>query len=339
MRVAIITDAWSPQVNGVVRTLEATRAALTDTGHEVLIVSPDRFASIPCPSYPEIRLALAGSGAVGRHIQDFDADAIHIATEGPLGHAARRWCLARRLPFTTAYHTQFPDYLAARTHLSSALFWPFVRRFHAPAEAILVSTPTIAASLHLQGLRHTRHWSRGVDLALFHSGVRPDPMLSTLPRPLMLYVGRIAVEKNVEAFLTARHPGTRVVVGDGPARAALQARHPGVIFTGARSGAALAAAYASADVLVFPSRTDTFGLVMIEAMACGTPVAAFPVAGPRDVLTGRTGVMDDDLDRAIEAALRLDRAVVARAGAGFSWPAATRQFLDALQPINMRVAA
>jgi glycosyltransferase involved in cell wall biosynthesis len=219
MRIAIVTDAWSPQINGVVRTLQATRDELRRMGHEVLVISPDLFASLPCPTYPEIRLAFASTGAVGRMLEDFDAHAVHLATEGPVCLAARRWCLARDFPFTTAYHTQFPDYVAARTGMNPEWVWRYIRWFHGPAQAILASTPSIAATLASHGLTRVRRWGRGVDLSLFSPGVAPDPALAALPGPVQIYVGRIAVEKNIEAFLDSKHPGTKVIVGEGPARA------------------------------------------------------------------------------------------------------------------------
>ena len=340
MRIAIVTDAWSPQVNGVVRTLQAIRAELEGQGHQVLVISPDLFASLPCPSYPEIRLAFARATTVGGLIADFGADAIHLATEGPLCLAARRWCLLRRRPFTTAYHTQFPDYVSARTGVPAEWIWAYIRWFHAPAAAILASTPSIRATLADHGLRHVRHWGRGVDLACFGPDVTPLAALGHLPRPIQLYVGRIAVEKNVAAFLANNHPGSKIVVGDGPARAALEAAHPGSIFLGPSFGEALAGAYAAADVLVFPSRTDTFGLVMIEALACGTPVAAYPVTGPIDIVTPDVGALDERIELAIAAALTRDRAACAAYGAGFTWQASARQFLDALAPLDEgRVAA
>ena len=326
-------------MNGVVRTLTAVRAELQAMGHDVLVVSPDQFASVPCPTYPEIRLAFARTRTVGAMLADFGADAIHLATEGPLCLAARSWCLARTRPFTTAYHTQFPDYVAARTGIPAEWVWRYIRWFHTPAAAILASTPSIRATLTAHGLPHVRHWGRGVDLAAFHPDAVPHPALGHLPRPIQLYVGRVAVEKNIAAFLTSNHPGTKIVVGDGPARAALQAAHPNAIFMGPLSGAALAGAYAAADVFVFPSRTDTFGLVMIEALACGTPVAAYPVTGPIDVLTAEVGAMDDDLTAAIGAALTRDRAACANYGRGFTWSASARQFLDALVPVGLARAA
>ncbi len=339
MRIAIVTDAWAPQVNGVVRTLTAVRDQLTRMGHEVLIVSPEQFASVPCPTYPEIRLAFARRSTVGGMLAQFGADAIHLATEGPLCLAARAWCLARARQFTTAYHTQFPDYESARTGIPAEWIWRYIRWFHAPAGAILASTPSIRATLVAHDLPQVRQWGRGVDLAAFHPGVAPHPALGHLPRPLQLYVGRVAVEKNVRAFLSGSHPGTRIVVGDGPARASLEGDFPQAIFMGALFGEALAGAYAAADVLVFPSRTDTFGLVMIEALACGTPVAAYPVTGPVDVLTPAVGAMDEDLDVAVAAALTRDRAQCADHARGFTWEASARQFLDALVPVATARAA
>ncbi|MGN6376777.1 MAG: glycosyltransferase family 4 protein [Sphingomonas sp.] len=334
MRIAIVTDAWAPQVNGVVRTLESVKAELEHQGHQVFVIAPDRFTSMPCPTYPEIRLALVGAGGVGRLLADFRPDAVHLATEGPVCLAARRWCLARRFPFTTAYHTQFPDYVAARTGVNPEWVWRYIRWFHLPAQSVLASTPSIRATLVEHGIEQVRHWGRGVNLAHFGPGVKPHAALGHLPRPIQLYVGRVAVEKNVEAFLDAGHPGSKLVVGDGPARAALERRYPRAIFMGARFGAELASIYAAADVFVFPSRTDTFGLVMIEALACGTPVAAFPVTGPVDVLTPRTGAMDENLDTAIASALTRDRAACAAHGQGFTWAASAAQFLAALAPIE-----
>ena len=332
MRIALVTDAWAPQVNGVVRTLTTVTAELRRRGHEVEVISPDLYRSLQCPSYPEIRLALAGPRAVGRRLRRFAPDAIHISTEGPLGWAARRWCLARRLAFTTAYHTQFPDYLARRTGLPPAMFWPYIRRFHGPSAGIMVATATVREQLRGHGLGRLRHWSRGVDLTCFGPALGPPDLFFALPRPIQFCVGRVAVEKNIEAFLDNRHPGSKVVVGDGPALARLRADFPGAHFLGRQTGQALAACYAGADVLVFPSRTDTFGLVMIEALACGTPVAAFPVAGPLDVLTRASGAMAGRLEDAIASALRLDRESCVAHGRSFSWQASADQFLAALEP-------
>jgi glycosyltransferase involved in cell wall biosynthesis len=330
VRIAIVTDAWAPQVNGVVRTLMATRDQLERQGHVVEVISPDLYPSIPCPTYPEIRLALTRAAWVGDRIAKFGPDAVHLSTEGPLSLAARRWCLRHDFPFTTAYHTQFPDYIAARTGISAEWIWRYIRWFHAPSQAVLVSTPSVRLTLGAHGTPHSVHWSRGVDLGNFSPGAPPPTLFETLPRPIQLYVGRVAVEKNIEAFLTTDRPGSKVVVGDGPARAVLEARFPDVYFMGSMRGRSLAGAYAGADVFVFPSRTDTFGLVMIEALACGTPVAAYPVSGPIDVVTPMSGALDDDLSRAIENALTRDRADCALYGATFTWTASCAQFLAAL---------
>jgi glycosyltransferase involved in cell wall biosynthesis len=337
VRIAIVTDAWSPQVNGVVRTLQSVRDELVSQGHDVMIVSPDLFYSMPCPTYPEIRLAFASTGSVGRMLEEFSPQAIHLATEGPVCLAARRWCLARDFPFTTAYHTQFPDYVAARTGVNPEWVWRYIRWFHSPAQSILASTASIADTLKAHGLTQIRHWGRGVDLSTFGDPV-PDPAIRALAQdgkgPIQLYVGRVAIEKNIEAFLTATHPGTKVIVGDGPALVSLKAKYPDAHFLGPKLGADLAAAYAAADVFVFPSKTDTFGLVMIEALACGTPVAAYPVTGPIDVLTPETGAMNDDLDQAIAEALTRDRAACRAYGLGFTWAKSAYQFLHALVPVG-----
>ncbi|PZO91126.1 MAG: alpha-mannosyltransferase [Sphingomonas sanxanigenens] len=337
MRIALVTDAWSPQVNGVVRTLQSVRAELERQGHEVMVISPDLFISLPCPTYPEIRLAMTRTDTVGAMIAGFGPDAIHLATEGPLCVAARRWCLRNGHPFTTAYHTQFPDYVAKRTGVPAEWVWRYIQWFHWPASAILASTPSIRTTLSDHGLNRLKHWGRGVDLTCFGQDAPPHPAFAGVEGPILLYVGRVAVEKNIEAFLAADAPGVKFVVGDGPARAELEARYPDARFLGMLSGRDLAGAYAGADAFVFPSRTDTFGLVMIEAMACGTPVAAYPVTGPIDILTPETGAMDEDLSVAIRAALRLDRAACAAHGAGFTWAESARQFLDALEPIRADV--
>lgn len=334
MRIAIVTDAWAPQVNGVVRTLETTARELAAMGQEAGFVTPADFGSVPCPTYPEIRLALAHRHQVGERIKEFAPDSLHIATEGPLGIAARNWAVERGLSFTTAYHTHFPQYLARRTHLPAGLFWRFIRWFHGAASATLVATESLRGELAAQGIARTRLWSRGVDLGLFTANGRMLPALDALPCPISLYVGRVAVEKNIEKFLAADVPGTKVVVGDGPQRAELEARFPEAVFLGVLRGAELAAAYRTADVFVFPSSTDTFGLVMIEALACGTPVAAYPVGGPRDILTEKVGAMSTHLEAAIATALRLSRADCADFARGFGWKAATNQFLTALAPLG-----
>ena len=334
MKIAIITDAWAPQVNGVVRTLQAVRHELEARGHEVLVISPDHYRSLPCPTYPEIRLALAGPNSVGARIAAFGPDAIHLSTEGPLCLAARRWCLRRAIPFTTAYHTQFPDYIARRTGIPAALFWLYIRWFHAPAKRVLVSTQSVRAELRSHGISHVAHWGRGVDLTQFTPDTPAPKIYAHLPRPIQLYVGRVAVEKNIEAFLASAIKGSKVIVGDGPARERLQARYPDAHFLGTMSGRALAGAYAGADVFVFPSLTDTFGLVMIEALACGTPVAAYPVSGPVDIVTNYVGALAGDLDSAIAIALTRDRAVCAAYGRTFTWGASARQFIAALSPVE-----
>ncbi|MFD1107276.1 glycosyltransferase family 4 protein [Sphingobium olei] len=333
MRIAIVTDAWTPQVNGVVRTLQTTRAELERMGHVVEVISPDLYGSIPCPTYPEIRLALVRAGVIGQAIAAFRPDAVHLATEGPLCLAARRWCLRGGVPFTTAYHTHFPDYVAQRTGLPATWFWRYIRWFHGPAQAVLVSTRSVRDQLRAHGVANVRPWGRGVDLAAFTPDAPPLQAFADLPRPIMLYVGRVAVEKNLEAFLSADHPGTKMVVGDGPARATLERAHPDARFLGPLFGADLAGAYAGADVFVFPSRTDTFGLVMIEALACGTPVAAFPVTGPVDIVTPETGALADDLAQAIAAALTKDRSTCAGYGRSFSWDRSAREFLSGLHAI------
>lgn len=329
-RIAIVTDAWLPQVNGVVRTLTTTCEILRRQGHEVMVVSPDQFASLPCPTYPEIRLAISPPGTVARRLRAFAPEAIHVATEGPLGVMARRYCTQRDIRFTTAYHTQFPDYLARRTRLPKGWFWRYIRWFHAPARRVLVSTESIGRELRAHGLDRLQPWSRGVDLDCFTPDAPPPSEFAGMPRPIQLYVGRVAVEKNLEAFLSGSYPGSKVVVGDGPSLERLRAKYPAAHFLGRRSGAELAGCYAGADVFVFPSRTDTFGLVMIEALACGTPVAAYPVPGPLDILTDAVGAMSEDLDRAIGAALFCDRKVCADYATRYSWEAATRQFLQGL---------
>ena len=326
-------------MNGVVRTLTETVARLRARGHEVLVIAPDQFRSVPCPSYPDIRLALARPGTVSGCLSDFAPDAVHIATEGPLGLLARKHCLRRGQPFTTAYHTQFPAYVARRTHLPERLFWRYIRWFHQPSERIMVATASIRAELAAQGLAQAHHWSRGVDLAQFTPAAPPPPEYAGLARPIQLYAGRVAVEKNLEAFLFTAYAGTKVVVGDGPALSELEARFPDVLFLGPREGQALAGCYAGADVFVFPSRTDTFGLVMIEALACGLPVAAFPVPGPADIVTDRCGALSEDLTRAIGAALLCDRRECVAHAAHFSWDAATDQFEGGLVASDEAIAA
>jgi glycosyltransferase involved in cell wall biosynthesis len=339
VRIALATDAWTPQTNGVVTTLKATAATLTSLGHEVQLLTPQGLACLPCPSYPEIRLALAPGDHVARTLKSFRPHAIHIATEGPLGMAVRRYCRARALPFTTSYHTRYPEYLRVRWPIPKSVTYAWLQRFHGAAARTFVSSGSLERQLTARGFRHLHRWRRGVDLRLF----RPRPrhaLLANLPRPVMACVGRLAVEKNLAAFLSLSLPGTKVLIGDGPQRAELAARFPSVVFTGFRFGAELAALLSTADVLVFPSRTDTFGLAMIEALACGAPVAAFPVPGPIDVIEpGVTGVLHADLASAIDQALRLNRDTCSARAAAFSWDAATAQFLSGLAPIPLALPA
>ena len=296
------------------------------------MITPDQFHSLPCPTYPEIRLAVRPGPRMARMIESHRPCAIHIATEGPLGWAARNFCVRRNLPFTTAYHTRFPEYVHARFRVPVALTYAVVRRFHAPASAVMVSTQGIQVELERRGFRNIRRWSRGVDTRLFHPRPTAFP---ELPRPVFLYVGRIAVEKNIQAFLDLDLPGSKLGVGDGPLLPQLRRRHPTVHFTGARLGEDLAACYASADVFVFPSRTDTFGLVLLEALASGVPVAAYPVAGPNDVIgDAPVGVLDEDLGRAALAALQIPRAQCRSYAESFAWEASARQFLANLAPFD-----
>jgi glycosyltransferase involved in cell wall biosynthesis len=339
MRIALATDAWRPQVNGVVTTLVATAANLRWRGHEVKIIHPAECRSIACPSYPEIRLAVWPHAYVARELKIFRPHAIHIATEGPLGMAVRRYCRTRGLPFTTAYHTRYPEYLAARWPIPQWATYAALRRFHGAAARTFVSSASLEAQLRAQGFTQLHRWCRGVDLARFKPGAA-HPSLAGLARPILTYVGRVAVEKNLGAFLRLPAAGTKVVIGDGPERASLRAQYPQAHFCGYRSGQELVQLLSGSDVLVFPSLTDTFGLAMIEALACGVPVAAFPVPGPVDVLDpGVSGVMHQDLGTAVAGALALNRAACVAAAAAFTWDAATSQFLAGLAPIGAAARA
>lgn len=328
MKILIATDAWQPQVNGVVRTLSAVTAGLAAAGHNPVVFGPDRYRTIPCPGYAAIRLAVGAGPALGGQLTAFAPQAVHIATEGPLGLAARRFCLKQDWPFTTAYHTRFPEYLQARCGLPLAWSYAALRRFHAPSRHVMVATETMRRELTGRGFGRIVAWTRGVDFGLFRPG--REPALE-LPRPVFLYVGRVAVEKNLPAFLDLDLPGSKLVVGDGPSLPAMQRRYPNVHFAGAQSGEALVRHYAAADVMVLPSRTETFGLVMLEALACGVPVAAFPADAPRDVIgESGAGVLDDDLARAARAALAIPRERCLTHAATFSWEASTSQFLSHL---------
>ncbi len=331
MKILLATDAWPPQVNGVVRTMVTVMRELKAMGHDVTVLSPDRFRTIPCPLYPEIRLALNPKATTARVIEAAKPDAIHIVTEGPVGIAARRWCVAHKFPFTTAYHTRFPEYLAARFIAPRALTYALLRRFHAKAERVMVATETVRAELAARGFIHLVPWSRGVDPSLFDPHLRGE--IDGLKRPIFLSVGRVAPEKNLEAFLNLDLPGSKVVVGEGPALVGLKRRFPDAHFMGRRENGVLARLYASADVFMFPSRTDTFGLVMLEALASGLPVAAYPVPGPLDVIDGSgAGVLDEDLRRAALSALDLSRERCREHALTFTWAHCARQFVDQLCP-------
>ena len=338
MKIAIVTDAWRPQTNGVVQTLSTTAQTVRAAGHEVLVIEPGQFRTFPCPTYPEIRLAWFPYGRLSQLLREFAPDCIHIATEGTLGMAARKWCLRNRFAFTTSYHTQFPEYVRARAPIPLALSYAHLRRFHAAAARTMVATPSLQKQLENRGFRNIVRWTRGVDVELFKPGEPPaNKQFLALPRPIFVYMGRVAVEKNIEAFLDLDLPGTKLIIGDGPARRTLQAEFPTAQFVGYKFGAELAAHLAAADVFVFPSRTDTFGLVLLEALACGVPVAAYPVTGPIDVIrNGVTGVLDEDLRAAALAALELDPAKCRAFALAHTWEAATKQFLGNLAPCEVR---
>ena len=325
MRILVATDAWHPQVNGVVRTYTELAEELPAHGAELVFITPEHFVSVPCPGYPEIRLALPSARRVERIIADAGADAIHIATEGPVGWMVRAHCLRRGLPFTTSYHTRFPEYAAALLKIPAPLAYAPLRRFHAPSTGVMVATPSLAKELSARGFSRLMPWSRGVDVKLFSP--RALRIFGSVS-PVFLYAGRVSKEKNIEAFLDADLPGLKVVVGDGPQLASLRRRYPGALFTGLKTGDELARHYASADVFVFPSRTDTFGLVLLEALACGLPVAAFPVTGPIDIIEeGQSGILDWDLAAAARKALALDRERARARALEFTWPHAARLFL------------
>jgi glycosyltransferase involved in cell wall biosynthesis len=331
MKIMIVTDAWKPQVNGVVRTLKNTTRELTALGHRVELVTPLEFRTVPCPTYPEIRLSLFARRGVHTRIDAFGPDALHIATEGPLGLAARAYAIKHGIPFTTAYHTRFPEYVEARFRIPTSATYRFLRWFHGPSLAVMAPTPVVKADLEKHGFTNVVLWTRGVDLDIFHP--MESKVLNTA-RPIFLYVGRVAVEKNVEAFLKLDLPGSKWVAGEGPALAELKSRYPQANYLGVLSQAELAKVYAAADVFVFPSRTDTFGLVLLEALACGTPVAAYPVTGPIDVLgNGDAGAMNEDLREACLDALKIDRATARAWAERFSWQAASEQFAAHLKPV------
>jgi glycosyltransferase involved in cell wall biosynthesis len=330
LRILIVTDAWEPQVNGVVRTLKTTARELHAMGHEVRFLTPLEFRTLPCPTYPEIRLSLFPQNKVNRSIRAFDPDVLHIATEGPLGVAARRWALRNEFPFTTAYHTRFPEYVQARFKMPLKWSYAWLRRFHGKSSAVMAPTQVVVDDLVANGFERVRLWSRGVDQDVFRP--QPSKRLDSEP-PIFLYVGRVAVEKNVEAFLELDLPGSKWVVGTGPALERIRERFPRANYLGVLDREELAKVYAAATVFVFPSKTDTFGLVLLEAMACGLPVAAYPVTGPRDVIgDSKAGVLHEDLRTACLGALQLKREDALARAKLFTWRAATEQFFGNLHP-------
>ena len=328
MRITIVTDAWHPQVNGVVTTLSHTIRTLQKWGHEVLPVTPELFKSFPCPTYPEIRLSWRPQKKIACLLDEFAPHAIHIATEGPLGWAARSYCLRNNFGFTTSYHTRFPEYVRLRAPIPLWLSYMLVRKFHAPAVRTMVATEDLKNELTDKGFKHLRLWSRGVDTNLFRP--RSKSFLKD-EHPIAMFVGRVAVEKNLEDFLQLEFPAAKYVIGDGPALAAFREKYPEVRFPGFKMGEELASHIAAADVFVFPSRTDTFGLVMIEAMACGVPVAAYPVTGPLQIVrNGESGIMAENLQRAVFEALKIEGSKCRAYAKQYSWEACSKQFVDNL---------
>lgn len=332
MKIAIATDAWHPQISGVVTTQNHTITELERRGHEILVIHPGKYRlTFPCPTYPQIRLAAMPWLGLAKSLDAFQPDAIHIVTEGPIGWACRYHCLRRGLRFTTAFTTRFDEYIAMRSFVPSGAVFYLMRRFHAPAARVMISSVVLKEELERKGFGNTVLWPRGVDTALFR--IRREPFL-TDGGPIFLYVGRIAVEKNIEAFLKLDLPGRKYCVGDGPALLGLRAAYPSVRFVGAKQGVELARYYAAADVFVFPSRTDTFGIVLLEAMASGVPVAAYPVRGPIDiVIPGETGCLNNDLGAAAVDALKLDGENCRRFAMQFSWEKSAQHFVKNLVPV------
>ena len=328
IKLAIVTDAWKPQVNGVVTTLGKTRDTAQQLGHQVTVINPSACKTIPCPTYPEIRLALNPGAYIKREIASFQPTHIHIATEGPLGLSARRFCINNGYAFTTSYHTQFPEYIRERAPIPLSLSYKFFRTFHSKATRTMVGTPHQREMLEQREFKNIVLWSRGVDTTIFKPSSKD---FLDYPRPIWIYVGRVAIEKNIETFLSLDLPGTKVVIGDGPAMPELQAKYSDVKFEGYKFGQELATYVASGDVFVFPSLTDTFGVVMLEAMACGLPVAAFPVTGPRDVVReGVTGCLNEDLKTAALSALKLNSTDCLQQAQEYTWEKATQQFINNL---------
>jgi len=331
MRVLIATDAWHPQVNGVVRTLTSLARSALKLGVTIEFLSPEGFPSIPVPTYPGLRLALPSPTRIAQRIEQIRPDAIHIATEGPIGHMVRRYCINRGLLFTTSYTTRFPEYISARLAIPEAWSYAVLRHFHAAATVTMVSTPSLMAEFNGRGFKNLGMWTRGVDTELFSPA---HAIALDFPRPIFVSVGRIAVEKNLEAFLSLDLPGTKVVIGQGPQQAALQRRFPDAKFLGLLEDTALAAHLAAADVFVFPSRTDTFGVVQLEALACGVPIAAFPVTGPRDVIADNPiGVLDEDLRAACLGALQMSREACRSFALSRSWENSARQFIGHINQV------
>ena len=341
MRIVLATDAWEPQVNGVVRTLTRTVAECRAMGHEVDVIEPSQFRTIPAPTYPEIKLALGAEEEIREKLRALEPEAVHIATEGPIGIATRRICVEWKLPFTTSYHTKFPEYISARFPVPVQVGYAYMKWFHKPSGRLMVATPTLKKELEEHGFKNISPWTRGVDTEqfrpdlerIFHELGGPKDPGKDWPRPFWLNVGRVAVEKNIEAFLETDLPGTKIIVGDGPARAELEAKYPDAKFLGAKFGEELARCFRDADVFVFPSWTDTFGLVILESMAAGTPVAAYPAHGPIDLVPGsNAGAIDEDLKVACLEALKCDRAATRAYAEKFSWRASAEQFVENLEP-------
>src|SRR6195256_3177219 len=331
MRILVATDAWHPQVNGVVRTLTMMARAAQVLGIDISFLTPQSFRTFAMPSYPDLRVALPGAAKIARLIAEARPDSIHIATEGPIGLAVRRYCRRRGLPFTTSFHTRFPEYISARLPIPESWSWSALRWFHGASQAVMAATPALASELRGGGFRNVVLWPRGVDARLFH----PRAVDLGIPRPVFLSVGRVAVEKNLEAFLELDLPGTKVIVGDGPARGALARNYPQAVFLGARQGEELAEVYAGADVFVFPSKTGTFGLVLLEALASGLPVAAFPVTGPRDVIgAAPVGALNDDLQAACLSALTISPQACLEFAARHTWEASARAFVENITSVG-----
>ncbi|MDY7107490.1 MAG: glycosyltransferase family 1 protein [Planctomycetota bacterium] len=331
MKIALVTDAWFPQVNGVVRTWSQVGDELEAMGHEMFVIRPEQFKTFPCPRYPDIRLSWFPRRKVARMLDEAKPDIIHIPTEGPLGLVGRAYCLKRKLPFTTSYHTQYAQYVKKYLGIPQPITYRMLRWFHGAADRILVPTPTIVRELEERGFRNLVVWTRGVDTELF----RPygKDLYRDLQRPVFSYIGRVSIEKNLDAFLSADLPGSKVIVGDGPALPSLRKRYPDAVFVGFKHGEELARHFAAADVFVFPSLTDTFGVVLLESMACGVPVAAYPVAGPIDVVeNGTVGVLDEDLAKAALAALDLDPDRCRAYASEFSWRRVAEIFLESSTP-------